>query len=53
MHYKPILQFFAVLAYLVGCNWLYNHVDPWLGIGCLLVLIVYLFNSLITFLKKN
>lgn len=52
MFYKPIIQFFAVIAWLAGCNWLYNHVDPWLGIGLILALFIYLFNDLFTFLKK-
>lgn len=53
MIYKTIFQLllYAVLFY--GGLWSFNHINPWIGILIIVLIISYLINKIYKFLKQK
>ena len=51
--YKIAIKIVAVLVFLYGCGYMFNHFNAWIGIGGAVLCGVFLLDQLIKFLKKK
>jgi hypothetical protein len=42
---KKYLWIFGVLLSIFGSIWLFNHVNPWLGIGLFILTIIFIYEK--------
>lgn len=50
---SKLLMIILIIAAFVACFWLFNHVNPWLAIGLIIVIILLIINQTTKKNEKN
>ncbi len=53
MFLKYCFYLLAILAVCYGSSWAFNHINPWLGIGLFVGLLIFLGNKIFNLCNKQ